>query len=133
MTGDYPLPKLSPISSLPPAIVKNNNYHYAHQTVAYIPESLDKEKDSEATILSINAKKCKLDTPNVKEENTFNVVAGDEADGKVSLKRGHFYDIIGYVNPAGDLVYRIAKDIKCHPKPLNVSLSGTAYLDLGTT
>lgn len=133
MTGDDPLAKLSPIASLTPEIVKNNNYHYSHQTVAYIPESLDKEKDSEATILSINAKKCKLDTPNVKEENTFNVVAGDEADGKVSLKRGHFYDIIGYVNPAGDLVYRIAKDIKWDPKPLNVSLAGTVYLDLGTT
>lgn len=109
------------------------SYHYAHQTVAYLPESIDKPEAS-ATTLVVNAKKCKVDDKGATaEDNIFNVIAGEKSGSNYSLKRGHFYDIIGYVTPAGDLTYRIIKNMGWDPSTLNVSLAGTVFLDLGTT
>lgn len=128
-----PLGRLGSITSFNAAAAAAANYRYAHQTITYLPESLDKSEE-QATTLVVNATKCKVeDSGATPEDNPFTVIAGVNNGSNYSLQRGHFYDIIGYVTPAGDITYHLLEDIKWDPEPLNVSLAGTVYLDLGTT
>ncbi len=133
--AEDPLSQLSPITGFNANVAKNTEpeFHYTHQTVAYLPESLDKA-EATATTLVVNAKKSKVsDNGATSEDNVFNVIAGEKSGSNYSLARGHFYDIIGYVSPAGDVVYRLLENISWDPATLNVSLAGTVFLDLGTT